>query len=81
MQFNLPGKMKIKMAANAPRICMTTPMFGINTARARVRINQTMVTDTRRRNSVCMIRSGLILKISVHRQSSAALKSWMRIPT
>lgn len=62
------------MAANAPRICITTPMFGINTARASVRTNQIMVTDTRRLNSVCSILSGLILKMSVHRQSRAALK-------
>lgn len=72
--YKVPGKIKIKMAANAPRICITTPMFGINTARASVRTNQIMVTDTRRLNSVCSILSGLILKMSVHRQSRAALK-------
>lgn len=72
--IQVPGKIKIKMAANAPKICITTPMFGINTARASVRINHIMVTDTRRLNSVCSILSGLILKMSVQRQSRAALK-------
>ena len=63
----------MKTAANAPSSCMTTPMFGINTASTSVNKNQTMVVNIRLRFSVSTICSGDILQAAVHRQSKAAL--------
>ena len=69
-----PGNTKINTAAKAPRSSITTPILGINTAKARVAINHTIVVVIRRRRSWLTIVSGLNPRKSVHRHSKAALK-------
>ena len=71
----LPGKMKIKMAAKAPSICITTPMLGIKIASTRVMVNQIADTVILRAFSCAAICSSVSLHTVFHRQSKAALKS------
>jgi len=69
-----PGKMKMKMAANAPSICITTPMFGMKMASTRVMVNQTADTAILRAFSCARICSSVRPHTVFHRQSNAALK-------
>ena len=71
--FHLPGKTKINTAANAPRSSITTPIFGMNTARARVAVNQIKVVVIRLSRSCRTIISGVSPRRSVHKHSNAAL--------
>ena len=71
--FNPPGNIKINMAANAPRTCMTTPMLGIEMARMRVRPNQTSVVMMRLIFSCRIMSSTLICQMVVQIHSKPAL--------
>ena len=63
----------MKTAAKAPKICITTPIFGIKTARTRVAINHTQVMVIRLLGSWLTTFSGDVRRRSIHKLSKAAL--------
>ena len=70
----LPGKIKMKMAAKAPNICITTPIFGMKIASTRVMANHTVDTTILRNLSFAIICSSVKFHTAFHKQSNAPLK-------